>query len=1396
MLRFHGSTGATLGVAVSHPDLRSPMDLGFTSGTAVDTVWFDDALPAGAVASTSQGGPWTWVDNNPVPLGAKAHRAFSAVDSSGGVLEHSFNFAFETMTVGAGDSLFVHVFLHSDGYADRGVMISWCDGSWEHRAYWGANGINAGTPGTAGRRYMGALPRGGGWFRLEVPASLLGLEGRTVQGMSFATYNVPATFDFVGKTSHAASFVDTTPPTVRIEAPVAGATVSGDSGITAEALDNVRVRDVRFVANGTIPLGATSGSGNYSTPFWSISWDTRTLADGTYAITAIATDTVGNQTTSAAISVTVANSSPPSTPRYWVDDDMPPGAWGGGSGGDAWTWVTATPAPFSGTRAHQSNVASGLHEHYFNQAATPFVPGDNDLLIAHVYLDPGNPPTEVMLSWFDGTSWEHRAYWGADQIGYGTNNTASRWRVSSLPNAGTWVRLEVPASHVGLAGRSIYGMAFAAYGGRVTWDAVGAMGASRDVAAPSVTITSPANGATVSGNVTVSTSTTDNTAVASVALSVDGMYNQSVLSSPYQFMWDSTQVANGTHTLRVSARDPSNNTGEATISVTVNNSSSTIDLPPTLDFASPAPGSIVYGTITITANATDDRGVAYVEFRGLNGAEVTRVSAPPYAITWDTRTALYSGVTVYAVAVDTSGRRTEKTLSLIVDHKASGDTQPPAVTIDSPAAGATVSGIVTIATTASDSYGIAETNFFGNTNTLGRRTSAPWALTWNTQQMTDGPVRLRVQTRDYAGNTTEREVNVTIANGAPDFSAPTVVITSPASDSTVSGNVTVIATASDNETVASVQFSLDGAPLQAADTTAPYSLTWNSATVADGAHVLSALATDAAGNVSPRATVTVNVNNSAPPTSDIVWFDDAIPAGAASGGSGGDGWNWITSSPTPRTGARAHQSNISSGLHEHYIDWATGSPFAVSASDTLFAWVYLDPANMPQEIMLSLRDSDGWEHRAYWGANLISYGTHGTPSRRAMGALPGGGTWVKLTVPASSVGLGSSPLIGISFSAYGGRVTWDAVGKAGSGPTTPPSDTTPPTVALTSPTNNATVTGSSLTLTASASDNVGVHSVSFYRGDTLISTDATAPYATTWNTTTVLDGMYVLTARARDAAGNEVTSASVSVRVQNNPPPNSSPTVTLTSPTEGAAISGNITLSATASDPTGIASVSFLVNSTVVARLTSPPYTYTWNSRTVANGSHSITVDARNPAGNGATRTAIISVNNSGSTGAVIWMDGNVPAGAWTSASGGDAWTWVTANPAPFAGTRVHQSAIAAGVHDHSFQGATTPFAIYTGDTIFAYVYLDPANVPAEIMLSFNDGTWEHRAYWGANVITYGQDGTNSRRYLGALPAAGQWVKLEVPARLVGLDGRSINGVSFTLVGGRATWDIVGKVSP
>ncbi len=94
------------------------------------------------------------------------------------------------------------------------------------------------------------------------------------------------------------------------------------------------------------------------------------------------------------------------------------------------------------------------------------------------------------------------------------------------------------------------------------------------------------------------------------------------------------------------------------------------------------------------------------------------------------------------------------------------------------------------------------------------------------------------------------------------------------------------------------------------------------------------------------------------------------------------------------------------------------------------------------------------------------------------------------------------------------------------------SDTTPPTTSITSPAGGATLSGTA-SLSASASDNVGVSRVEFYAGSALLGTATAAPYSFSWNTTAVANGTYALTTKAYDAANNVGTSATVSVTVNN-----------------------------------------------------------------------------------------------------------------------------------------------------------------------------------------------------------------------------------------------------------------------
>ncbi|MGK2860043.1 MAG: Ig-like domain-containing protein [Thermoanaerobaculia bacterium] len=158
--------------------------------------------------------------------------------------------------------------------------------------------------------------------------------------------------------------------------------------------------------------------------------------------------------------------------------------------------------------------------------------------------------------------------------------------------------------------------------------------------------------------------------------------------------------------------------------------------------------------------------------------------------------------------------------------------------------------------------------------------------------------------------------------------------------------------------------------------------------------------------------------------------------------------------------------------------------------------------------------------------------------------------------------------------------------------------------------------------------------------------------------------------------------------------------------------------------------------------------------------------------------------------GETVWFDDALPAGAVPSGT----WSW-TADQRISGGTS-HFEPHNAGNRQHYFDNATARLDVGAGDTLFTYVLIDPCDPPREIMLQFNDGNWDHRAYWGENLINYGTNGTASRRSMGALPEMGHWIRLEVPASVIGVEGTQLKGMAFTLYGGKAWFDRTGRIPP
>jgi YD repeat-containing protein len=191
-------------------------------------------------------------------------------------------------------------------------------------------------------------------------------------------------------------------------------------------------------------------------------------------------------------------------------------------------------------------------------------------------------------------------------------------------------------------------------------------------------------------------------------------------------------------------------------------------------------------------------------------------------------------------------------------------------------------------------------------------------------------------------------------------------------------------------------------------------------------------------------------------------------------------------------------------------------------------------------------------------------------------------------------------------------------------------------------------------------------------------------------------------------------------------------------------------------------------------------------------------------------RQAVNGSGMGGSSGAppaneTVWVEDGRPTGATpctaVSDSSCDGENWTSGTPSPFSGSSAQYSATRAGAHQYYFYGASDRLTLGIGDKLFAYVYIHPdaTNPVKEVMLQFNAGlesdSWQHRVYWGEDRILWGESTIRSRVRAGDLPQTGQWVRLEVPAATLGLEGQTLHGMAFTVFDGRATWDRAGKIS-
>ena len=184
-----------------------------------------------------------------------------------------------------------------------------------------------------------------------------------------------------------------------------------------------------------------------------------------------------------------------------------------------------------------------------------------------------------------------------------------------------------------------------------------------DVTAPTVSITSPANGATVSGVISITVNASDNVKVTLVSLSIDG---GSAVSSnntaPFTNSWNSATVSNGTHTLTVTASDAAGNKGTSSITVSVNNATVGDITSPTVNYITPSDQSSLSGTVTVSISASDNVGVSSVS---ISIDDVVVSTSTSYS--WNTANSAAGGHILKAIAKDAAGNQGTSSISVTVN---------------------------------------------------------------------------------------------------------------------------------------------------------------------------------------------------------------------------------------------------------------------------------------------------------------------------------------------------------------------------------------------------------------------------------------------------------------------------------------------------------------------------------------------------------------------------------------------------------------------------------------------------------------------------------------------------------------------------------------------------------
>ena len=707
--------------------------------------------------------------------------------------------------------------------------------------------------------------------------------------------------------------------------------------------------------------------------------------------------------------------------------------------------------------------------------------------------------------------------------------------------------------------------------------------------APSVTITSPVNGVLIAApatvNLTATAADSDGT-ITKVEFYRGATLINTDITAPYSF--SDTGVATGTYSYTAKAYDNQGAVATSTAVTVVSNAA------PTASITAPANNTIITAPapVNLTATAADTDGtITKVEF--YRGATlISTDTTAPYSFS---DTGMVAGTYSYtAKAYDNSGNiTTSAAITVIVNA-------PPTVSLTAPANNTIFSppATVNLVASAADSDGtITKVEFYRGATLINTDTTAPYSFS-NTG-VTAGTYSYTARAYDDRGAVTTSAAVAIVVN-AP----PTVSITAPANNTVINAPATVNLTATATDpggTITKVEF-YRGATLINTDTTSPYS--FSDTGVAAGTYSYTAKTYDNSGNITTSAAITVIVNAlptvslTAPTNNTVLAPPATVNLAATAADSDGTitkvefyrGATLINTDTTApysfsNTGVAAGTYSYTAKAYDNRgaittsaaVTVVVGFVPTVSLTAPANNTVLAPPATV--NLAATAADSDGTITKVefYRGATLINIDTTAPYSFSDTGVAAGTYNYTAKTYDNSG-NITTSTAITVVVNV-------------------------PPTISITAPVNNTTLTPpATVNLAATASDSDGtITKVEFYRGATLINTDATVPYS--FSDTGVAAGTYSYTAKAYDNSGNITTSTAVTVVV------NALPTVSISASSAVVQLGQTVQITATPSDPDSpVRKVEFYRGATLIGTVSAVPYTMTVSGLTA--NSYAFTVKA------------------------------------------------------------------------------------------------------------------------------------------------------------------------------------------